>query len=87
VKELSKFKFLNLLYFNRSFIFTFFSAINVRWSVNYKPKHFFEQFAQRYGFDPLVAKNWYHFSEEQIKDFEVCSKQEGARKRGGGKRG
>ena len=39
--------------------------------VNYKPKYFFEKFATSRGFDPLVARNWYMVSEEQVKEFEV----------------
>ena len=33
--------------------------LEFHWSDNYNRRQFFEQVAQKRGFDPLIAENWY----------------------------
>ena len=43
---------------------------------------FFENFAKRNRFDPLVAENWYRFTRDAVAKVEVYLR-EGRRERGG----
>ena len=34
----------------------------------------FNKFARNHGFDPLVAKNWYYVSRQDVLEMKVCIK-------------